>query len=111
MDPHKVTPFQTRVFDALARIPEGHVTTYKVLADSIGCGSARAVGQALRRNPFAPEVPCHRVIGSDLRLGGYQGQTDGAAVRRKLQLLSTEGVTFRAGRLVDPGQVLSCLPA
>ena len=51
------TVFEARVYEALRRIPRGQVTTYGRLAAALGCGSARAVGQALRRNPFAPEVP------------------------------------------------------
>mgnify|MGYP001985229517 CR=1 FL=1 len=69
----KPTAFQQRVYDAVSQIPAGKVTTYKALADSIGCGSAQAVGQALKRNPNAPKVPCHRVIGSDGKLVGYGG--------------------------------------
>jgi len=93
-----VTDFQRRVHEALARIPRGCVTTYRDLASHLGCGSARAVGQALRFNPFAPEVPCHRVIRSDLTPGGYQGEESGAALRRKLDLLQGEGVRFRNER-------------
>ena len=61
-----VTPFRQRVYDALCRVPRGRVTTYKLLGEAIGCASSRAIGQALRNNPFAPEVPCHRVIRTDL---------------------------------------------
>jgi len=95
------TPFQRRVYTAAQEIPRGMVTTYARLARHIGCGSARAVGQALRRNRYAPRVPCHRVIATDLRLGGFGGQTCGAAVRRKRACLRAEGVLFRAGRLAD----------
>jgi len=100
------TPFQQRVYDALGRIPKGKVTTYALLARHVRCGSARAVGQALRRNPFAPKVPCHRVIASDLLIGGFCGARSGAQIRRKRALLETEGVTFDAkGRLAYPGRV------
>ena len=51
------TVFEQRVFDAICRIPLGRVTTYGLLAKELNCGSAQAVGQALERNPFAPEVP------------------------------------------------------
>ncbi len=95
-----VTPFQQRVYAAAKRIPRGSVTTYARLAKSIGCGSARAVGQALRRNPFAPVVPCHRVIASDLTLGGFAGKTSGAAIARKKALLAKEGVRFVNGRVL-----------
>ena len=96
-----VTPFQSSVYDALRLIPRGKVTTYRELAIAVNCGSCRAVGQALRRNPFAPDVPCHRVIQSDLSLGGFSGQRTGATVRKKEALLKEEGVEFVDGRLVD----------
>jgi methylated-DNA-[protein]-cysteine S-methyltransferase len=57
-----LTGFQRKVLQALCRVPAGHVTTYKHLAQSIHCCSNQAVGQALRRNPYAPTVPCHRVV-------------------------------------------------
>lgn len=94
------TTFQMRVYAALRRVPRGKATTYKILADHLGCRSCRAVGQALRRNPFAPQVPCHRVITSDLTIGGFQGRRQGAAIRKKLRLLEAEGVRFQNGRLL-----------
>jgi O-6-methylguanine DNA methyltransferase len=99
------TAFQRRVYDAAQEIPSGMVTTYARLARHIGCASARAVGQALRRNRYAPRVPCHRVIAADLRLGGFGGQTCGAALRRKAALLRAEGVRLQAGRLADATRV------
>lgn len=100
-----VTAFQQRVYDACRQVPRGTVTTYKLLAEALGCGSPRAIGQALRRNPFAPAVPCHRVIASDLTVGGFAGQIEGAEIRRKLRLLAHEGVAFVAGRLQDASRV------
>jgi methylated-DNA-[protein]-cysteine S-methyltransferase len=93
------TAFEARVYEALRRIPRGRVTTYGRLAAAVGCGSARAVGQALRRNPFAPEVPCHRVVGSDGRVGGYLGEVAGARVMEKMERLEREGVRLAGGRL------------
>ncbi|MEM9018196.1 MAG: MGMT family protein, partial [Verrucomicrobiota bacterium] len=60
------TEFERRVYDALHLIPRGKVTTYGLLGKFIGCRSAQAIGQALRRNPFAPDTPCHRVVSGDL---------------------------------------------
>lgn len=100
-----ITDFQQKVYRATSRIPKGCVTTYGVLAKEIGCGSCRAVGQALKKNPFAPEVPCHRVIASDLTLGGFQGSSSGPALQRKIRLLKSEGVVFRHGRLLEEGSV------
>ncbi|MCE9614949.1 MAG: MGMT family protein [Lentisphaerae bacterium] len=103
-----MTDFQRKVYAALMAIPRGRVVTYKILAGMVGCGSCRAIGQALRRNPDAPRVPCHRVIASDLRLGGYAGAVSGAPAARKLRLLAAEGVKFEKGRLVDPSRVVTC---
>ena len=96
------TPFQKRVYAMLEQVPRGRVITYKQLAARLRCRSCRAVGQALKRNPYAPQVPCHRVIASDLTPGGFMGRRGEAAIRRKLDLLAEEGVRFHAGKLADP---------
>ena len=85
-----LTDFQRRVYLALLDIPQGTTITYGELARRIGCRSAQAVGQALRRNPFAPDVPCHRVVAADGSLGGYNGAREGAELERKRQLLESE---------------------
>lgn len=85
-----VTDFQRRVYLALLDVPRGSTITYGELARRIGCGSAQAVGQALRRNPFAPDVPCHRVVASDGTLGGFHGQREGEMIDKKRRLLNEE---------------------
>ena len=101
--PRQPTAFEQRVYDALCAVPAGRVTSYAALARRVGCGSARAVGQALRRNPFAPEVPCHRVIGAGGGLGGFSGAAAGPALAAKRRLLAAEGVAVDArGRLREP---------
>lgn len=103
----RVTPFQGAVYEALRAVPAGRVTTYGRLAARVGCGSARAIGQALRRNPFAPRVPCHRVIASDLTLGGFSGARRGPLIAKKARLLLSEGVRFGSdGRLADPSRLV-----
>ena len=97
----QLTDFQRQVYQEVRKVPAGRVTTYKILARAIGCRSSQAVGQALRRNPFAPEVPCHRVIKSDLSVGGFQGELTDAALRRKMRLLKQEGVEFKGNYLKD----------
>lgn len=97
-----VTTFQKSVYESCRRIPAGKVTTYAALAASIGCRSPRALGQALKRNPFAPEVPCHRVVKSDRSLGGFTGHLEGPEVARKRRLLEEEGVRFEANGNVCP---------
>ena len=92
----KVTTFQASVLDKLMEVPEGSVTTYHDIAKAIHCKSNQAVGQALRRNPFSPEVPCHRVVKGDLTLGGYGGSF--AKAPKKLGRLENEGVTFHKNK-------------
>ena len=86
----EITPFQRRVYLELLNVPKGETISYGELARRIGCRSAQAVGQALRRNPFAPEVPCHRVVASDGSLGGFHGERQGEMIERKRQLLEKE---------------------
>lgn len=100
-----VSGFARRVYQEVARIPAGRVSTYARIAARIGCRSPRAVGGALRRNPFAPNIPCHRVIASDLRPGGFRGQTAGVALDEKLRRLAAEGVCFDENRLADPSRL------
>ena len=90
----KVTAFQQRVYDAVCLIPRGKVTTYKSLAEFINCASAQAIGQALARNPFAPKVPCHRIIRTDGSLGGFIGTKDSSVVQLKIDRLAEEGIFF-----------------
>ena len=84
----RVTPFQRKVYEAILKIPKGQVQTYAWVARRIGQPmAARAVGQALKRNRWAPAIPCHRVVASDGKLGGYSAR---GGVARKKQLLRRE---------------------
>lgn len=85
-----ITDFQRRVYLELLKVPRGSTITYGELARRIGCRSAQAVGQALKRNPFAPAVPCHRVVASDGSIGGFGGHRDGEYIERKRRLLEQE---------------------
>lgn len=94
---NKKLSFNEQVWGALKHIPRGRITTYKILARAIGRPLAlRAVGNAVRRNPAAPIVPCHRVIYNDGRLGGYSGFGGKLA---KIRLLEQEGMTINRGRV------------
>ena len=86
------TKFQLKVWGYLKKIPRGSVKTYSQVAKGIGMPLAvRAVANAIRKNPFAPKIPCHRVIRSDGSLGGYSGK---GGVQTKKLLLKREGVTL-----------------
>ena len=85
-----ITPFQRRVYLELLNVPAGETITYGELARRVGCRSAQAVGQALKRNPFAPMVPCHRVVAADGSIGGYLGERAGEQFERKRALIEAE---------------------
>ena len=86
----QIREFQRRVYLELLNVPRGTTISYGELARRIGCGSAQAVGQALKRNPFAPDVPCHRVIAKDGSIGGFDGQRTGEKIEKKKRLLEAE---------------------
>jgi methylated-DNA-[protein]-cysteine S-methyltransferase len=90
--------FQRSVLRAEHQIPRGRVSTYQLIARHLGKkGGARAVGNALAKNPFPLIVPCHRAIRSDRHLGGFQGGRD-----MKRVLLKQEGIVFDdCGRVVS----------
>ena len=105
------TQFEVSVYEALCRVPAGNVVTYKTLGKAVGCGSGQAIGNAMRRNPYAPEVPCHRVIPATLKLGGYMGDIVGEKIERKRRLLEGEGVKFDdQGSLLDVECLLASVP-
>ena len=84
------TDFQIKVWNEISKIPRGKVKTYKDLARLIHKPRAsRAVANACGKNPFAPHIPCHRVIRSDGRLGGYSGK---GGIKTKKKLLKREGI-------------------
>ena len=91
-----VTPFQSKVYALCSRIPKGRVTTYKILAEKLKTKAYRAVGQALNKNPFAPRVPCHRVVAHNGTLGGFAHGS-----KEKERLLTQEGVRVKTHSIVD----------
>ncbi|KAH7881840.1 hypothetical protein F5I97DRAFT_470194 [Phlebopus sp. FC_14] len=141
-DGKKVTPHQWAVYDFARTIPCGRVTTYKDVCVVLGQGSPRSgtrfrssyerqvtyavyppsivnhcpVGSALRHNPFAPFVPCHRVIASNTFIGGFFGEwgtgtdrnskSSGTQCRRKMEMLAMEGIAFTSdGYLADKNAI------
>lgn len=76
------------------------MTTYKLIADALK-SHPRAVGQALKVNPYAPRVPCHRVVASDGTLGGFMGKVAGEPIQKKIRLLNSEGIIVEDNRIKD----------
>ncbi|MET0275553.1 MAG: methylated-DNA--[protein]-cysteine S-methyltransferase [Acidimicrobiia bacterium] len=92
LDMSGVPPFHQRVYEAARTIPAGETATYGELAAEAGSpGAARAVGQALGRNPFAIVVPCHRITAANGKIGGFSA--DGG-VATKARLLELEGTAL-----------------
>lgn len=86
--------FSQLCYEILKKVPKGKVTTYKSIADALGTKAYRAVGNAMNKNPHAPEVPCHRVVKSNGELGGFaQG------IKQKLALLKSEGIKIKNSRI------------
>ena len=86
----KGTKFQLKIWDFLKKIPKGTVKTYSEVAEAIGKPLAvRAVANAIGKNPYPIQIPCHRVIRSDGSLGGYSGE---GGVKKKKNLLKKEGI-------------------
>ncbi|KAG0697102.1 6-O-methylguanine DNA methyltransferase [Suillus ampliporus] len=117
-DGKRVTPHQWAVYDFTRTIPCGRVTTYKDICVALGQGSPRSVGSALRNNPFAPFVPCHRIIASNLYIGGFYGEwgtganarggqkNTGLQCNRKMEMLAKEGVEFSADGYLEDESLL-----
>ena len=87
LDLGSATPFRTRVLEELRTIPFGETASYGEICRRIGCGSPRAVGQAVGYNPLPIIIPCHRVVAASGRLGGFSG-----GLPRKVALLRIEGI-------------------
>lgn len=86
--------FRDKIYKKASKVPRGRVTTYRALARAIGSKAYRAVGTAMNKNPHWPKVPCHRVINSDGRVGGFaSGQ------KKKIVLLRKEGVEIINGKI------------
>lgn len=96
-----MTTLQAQTYALLKTVPPGRVTTYKDLATALGSKAYRAIGQFMRHNPYAPEVPCHRVVASDGTIGGFMGQTNGKNIRKKIALLKKEGIAVLNNRVVN----------
>ncbi|PWV70562.1 methylated-DNA-[protein]-cysteine S-methyltransferase [Prauserella marina] len=95
----RVPPFHRRVYEVTLAIPAGSTMTYGQVATELGDpGSARAVGQALGNNPFAPIVPCHRVLAAGGKAGGFSA-TGGLDTKRRL--LDAEGYHLEEPTLFD----------
>ena len=90
----KKTNFTQKVYELVKQIPKGYVSTYGGVAKALGTKAYRAVGNAMNKNPYAPKVPCHRVVKSNGEVGGFASGT-----KKKIQMLRKEGVEIKKGKI------------
>jgi methylated-DNA-[protein]-cysteine S-methyltransferase len=89
-----MTPFNEKCYKILRKVPKGKVTTYKEIAKVLNSLAYRAIGNAMNKNPYAPAVPCHRVINSNGDVGGFFSGT-----KNKVRLLKTEGIEIKNNKI------------
>ena len=90
----KMKTFYERVYAITKQVPRGSVTSYRDIAHALNSKAYRAVGTAMNKNPYAPKVPCHRVINSSGKLGGFAH-----GLKKKIAMLKKEGVTITNNRV------------
>ncbi len=86
--------FSEKCYKILRKVPRGKVTTYKNIAHALNSKAYRAVGNAMNRNPYAPQVPCHRVVKTNGMVGGFASGT-----KNKIKLLKQEGIEIKKGKI------------
>ncbi len=97
-----MTLFQSECYEALKKVPSGKVISYAGLAEMIGRPNAqRAVGSAMNKNPYAPKVPCHRVVKSNGEIGGFADD-----INVKIKRLHKEGVEVQKNKVVNFKSIL-----
>lgn len=92
----KQSSFNERCYDILLKVPRGKVTTYKILAKALKSKAYRAVGNAMNKNPYAPRVPCHRVVNSNGFVGGFASGT-----KKKIEMLKKEGIEIKENKIIN----------
>ena len=91
--------FANKVYSLCKQIPKGKVTTYKSIGDALGTKAYQAIGQVLKMNPYAPHIPCHRIVSSTGHLHGFKGKREGKPLGEKKRLLEKEGVKVEKNKV------------
>ena len=93
--------FSEKVYYLVKQIPPGKVSSYQEIAWALNSKSYKAVGQALKRNPYPPQIPCHRVVKSSGLIGGFKGQKTGKKIKEKIKLLKKEGIKIKKNKVLN----------
>ena len=93
--------FNEQVWELCKSIPKGKISTYKEVAIALNTKAYRAVGNALNKNPYAPVVPCHRIINSRGHLHGFA-----SGLKNKQKLLEKEGIKIKDNKVLNFEKVL-----
>ncbi len=93
--------FNERVWNICKKIPKGKVSTYKQIAKVLDSKAYRAVGNALNKNPYAPKVPCHRIVNNNGKVGGFA-----KGIKSKIKLLEKEGIKIKNNKVINFEKVL-----
>ena len=94
------------IYELCKSIPKGKVSTYKEIAKKLNTKAYQAIGQILKNNPYAPIVPCHRIISSSGNISGFKGKRSGKAVKEKIDLLEKEGIKVKNNKIENFEKVL-----
>ncbi len=93
--------FYEKIYAKLKEVPKGKITTYKILAKAINSKAYRAIGTALKKNPYSPIVPCHRVVRSNKNVGGFAKSS-----KKKIEMLKKEGIKIKNNKVQNFEKVL-----
>lgn len=86
--------FSEKCYNILKKVPRGKITTYKLIAEALNTRAYRVVGTAMKNNPYAPKVPCHRVINSNGKIGKFA-----SGINKKISLLKKEGIPIKNNKI------------
>ena len=98
--------FSEKVYQLCKAIPKGRISTYRDIGKKLEIKSYRAIGQALKRNPNPILIPCHRVVSSSGKIGGFKVKTSGEEIKEKIKLLEKEGVEVKDNKIINFEKVL-----
>ena len=90
--------FSEKVYEIVKHVPKGKVITYKKIAEKLDCKCYQLIGQIMAKNPYYPQVPCHRVVKSNGEVGGFKGNKEN---KEKIGLLEKEGIIIKEDKIID----------